>query len=396
MPWPEFGIWSGKTAAELRPVIVALCNAVGDRYECIGWDRPEWPVNLDQSESTLDLGYKSAALVEADLYRLDLFRYGWWGMVANGIAALVNLGNSTIPGGATTQCGGWSKTGTGAGHGSDLWTIEDLETHVGLGALSYSVIGGPMHLFDEVAPNRLRQMLDELIYPVIFPKNRRDYPTLSSEGWTEADTIAAAEEGSAFIGPTGSPADPKDGDDVWPLIDLADVDFAEGQRGWLYGTMTNNPGFTAIIGRKKTEAYSVLAFDECENETGLLGEIIAQYIVVQRPTITESLDGVDLEILGATLSMGGGDTTMYKEINDAEFFSAITGKLSVPFEFTNFANAPDSPFSHTTDGLGYKDIGAIFASLKFGQDVLPPGTPHTTRSECTRFILDITAHCSDQ
>lgn len=393
MPWPEFGTWSNKTAAELRPVIVALCNAVGDRYECIGMNRPSWPVNLDQSESTLDIGTKSAALVEADLYRLDLFRYGWWGMIANGISALVNRGSATFPSGTTTQCGGWSKTGTGAGHGSDLWTIEDLETHVGLGTLSYSVIGGPMHLFDEVAPNRLRQMLDELIYPVIFPKNRRDYPALEAEGWTEAATLEVAGEAAMHYGNSTLLPNPKDGDDAWGYMPESDDLFAHAYRGWLFAQLVPDTAFNVIIGRRKTVGHCVLCFDQCQNETGVLGEILAQYLVIQKSSITESLDGADFEVLGATRTLSGSNLDQYEEINDAEFFSSITGKLSVGIALGNFANNPDSPFTYALDSLGYTDIGSVFASLKFGADT--EGN-HSTRSECTRFILDITAHLSDQ
>lgn len=390
MPWPDLGIWSNKTAAELRPVIVALCNAVGDRYECIGRERPYWTVNLDQSEDTLDIGSKNAPLVEEDLYRLDLFRYAWWGGIANGISYLVNRGSATFPVSSETQCGGWSKTGTGTGHGTDLWTLEELEDDVGLGTLSQSVIGGPMHLFDEIAPQRFRQMLDRLIYPVIFPANRRDYPTLEAEGFTTAGDLDDEEKAAAFLGPAGFPTDPQDGDDVWPMTTFNDPDLGAAYRGWLFGRVSIDIINSDLDSQKKAVANCVLDFEACENETGLLGEILAQYLVVQKPTIN-NLVGVDLEVLGTSLTLSGSNEDLYQEIADSDFLSAITGKLVVPMDFTNFANDPDSPFDGSRPP--YSAFGAIFASLKFGADT--EGN-HSTRPQCTRFVLDITAHCSDQ
>lgn len=389
MPWPEPGSdWEGKTAAELRPVIVALCNAVGDRYQCIGLNRPEWPVNDDQAIDSVTVGTKSATLVEDDLYGLDIFRYGWWTMIANHISTLVGLGVASTGStgfGNTTQCGGFSKTSAGTGLDTDLWTIADLETAVGLGTLSSSSVGGAMHLFDEVAPNRLRGFLDRLIYPVIFPYDRgQGWSGLTSDGF---DTSAIETAEAASNSSNAATVNPLDGDEAW------------GSRTTMISFLASYP--TAFVGfyegffarsRVQTKRYSVLGFDSCQNGVGCLGEIITQ--ILGFAYSCTDCDGADLEFQGATISMSGTDGAYTTATGT--LFSAITGKLTAVAELGNFANDPDSPFSGTGtyEGDPWNGFGEVYCKplFRFAVDT----ERQAIRDNATRLILDITAHCDDQ
>lgn len=388
MPWPTTP-WSAKTAAELRPVIVALCNAVGDRFECIGWNRPSWTVNTAQSISTVTVGTKSTALVENDLFGLDIFRYNWWTLIANHITTLVNLG-TTSPGttgfGNTTHCGGWSKTSTGTGVGTDVWTISDLETDVGLGTLSSSVIGGAMHLFDEVAAERLREFLDRLIYPVIFPYDRgQDWTDLTSDGF-DTTAIEAAEDASNKS--HTATTDPLDGDEAWAGLSSA-VSAQTIPRAFVGFVVLGDA--TALLNSKR---YSILSFDDCQNGFGCLGTIATQILVFHYSCA--DCDGADLEFQGATISISGTDTSEYVTASGTDF-SAVSGKVASLAELTNFANAPDSPFSGTGTYLGDPWVG-------FGSVICTPYFLFVTdsnrdggdREHSTRLILDISGEVADQ
>lgn len=400
MPWHEAGTdWTEKTAAELRPVIVSLCNAVGDRYQCIGLDRPEWPVNLEQDIAVVDAGYKGEALEEADLYGLDIFRYGWWDLIAGRISALINRGTLILPhvswGPSSSLCGGWSKTATGSGHGSDLWTLEELETDVGMGVINYSSVRelpGIMHLFDEVAPNRLREFLNRLLYPVLFPHDRGgDWTDLTTEGY-DTSGLEAAEDAAASAG-WADLGDPGNGDYAW-----ANTSGGGGAFGELRARVFYNG--TRSRAEKQLLQYCVFDWTESEGGGGYLGEITMQTHVMR---LLGSTEGMDLSFLGKDVSLTGPYSLDDMSITDADALSGTTGREAVAVTLGNFADSPDSPFSGsgTTDGVDFSGLGSMvaysrcmFATKTDRQSFTFSGDGG--RSQSTRLILDITAHCSDQ
>lgn len=387
-PWSPTTPWTSKTAAQLRPVIVSLCNAVGDRYECIGMNRPAWPVNTAQSISTITIGTKSTALIEDDLYGLDIFRYNWWGSIATTITALVNLSaasDSTI---GNTHCRGWCKNTTGDGLSTNVWTLSELESDVGLGTISQSSVGGTsMHLFDEVAPNRLRGILDRLIYPVIFPGDilwRGGFGGGMQNLSSGAEAIYDAGKFSEETAHDGS-----DGDDAWPALSTAGPvysstafpvkaftqDFSSYARAWLLET-----------------SYVVLDFSSCQNGVGYVGDVEKQIWYMGHASV--DFTSADVLIQGATLSLSGTDSGNEELIGTTPI--SITGTQEIEFNIGSFGGT-SSPFTGTDGGTrgGFGSVSADVRMLFVDGSIGSERTP-APRATSSRLILDISPYCSDQ
>jgi len=384
MGWPTTP-WTGKTAAELRPIIVALCNAVGERYECIGLTRPSWTVNTAQSISTVTIGTKSTNLIEDDLYGLDIFRYGWWTLIANHISTLVNLssGSDSTPG--TTHCRGWSKDYAGTGLTTNIWTISDLETDVGMGTLSQSSVGGSMHLFDEVAPNRLREFLDRLICPVIFPVDKSRFSYSGGSVVTGLSSAAVADINDTIQGATDS----GDGDDAWnALVDTNLGILWNGVNAGYSVSWDGGSSFSRAI--HSPISYAALDFESVQNGVGYLGDLVRQiYVIGVSETDASSFD---FTISGATATGSDG-----AEIEGIDAI-AITGVVEMPFTTGNYGRSPSpgasAPAAGPSPPSGYEGYGQVFAvpNFLFAQSDRDGGT----RANSTRFILDLTSALTDQ
>ncbi len=152
MTWAYAGVWDGLPTQSMAPVLVSLCNAVGDRYQAIGKNRPSWAVVG---------GPKSATLVDTDFHGLPLHGGSFFTTCA---ARIVDLLATDI--GSGVDYYGFAKTSTYAGDPTDnLWTKAELETVVGLGVLT----DGPDTILNSNYSLRLKGFLDRMIYPVIIP-----------------------------------------------------------------------------------------------------------------------------------------------------------------------------------------------------------------------------------
>lgn len=386
MSWPSYP-WTDKTAAELRPVIVALCNAVGDRYECIGMNRPAWPVNVDQAVDSYTAGTKSATLIEDDLYATEIFRTGWWTLIADHIKTLVNMASGSNSSMGATQCRGWSKTSTSSGIDSDVWTLADLETDVALG----EVDEGTMHLFDEVVPNRLRQFLDRLIYPVIFPLN---IVQSSSGGGTYTLTglssgAVSGIEAHSYRGesPTG------DGDDAWGALALEPLNF--WSTGVAVGFNVAMPFLTYSEAYSLDLSYVAFSFESSQNGIGCLGEVTRAIFGLF--SSGADFSSFDITVASGVSSFGASGHTSIDvyQVVDGDTSLTITGVDELPFTIDNYGRTP-SPGTYEGEGgfsppIGFEGYGRMRANVL----TLFAGGG-ATRDQCTRYILDISANCSDQ
>ena len=404
MPWHEDGSdWTNKSAAELRPVIVSLCNAVGDRYQCIGLNRPEWPVNLDQDSIDITLGTKSAALVEEDLYGLELFRYGWWKTIADHIKILVGL---RVPGASSTNhtyCRGWCKAPTDSGYYTETWTLEELETEVGMGEIEHSQIGVPYgHLFDEAFPNRLRNMLDLLIYPVIYLYQIGEIIGGGGETFlgfsedAELDILANLKAG--FPNPESPDEYTGDGDDAWPTM-YSGPDYHTNVGVHVGFRVEGNMVGYCTRCEFQPVCYLAVDFDETQNGAGCLGEIVKQvYLVsVGGPYRTS----FDVAVAGATASFPAHDSPFddddVEEVLGEELVTP-SGTHELKYTMDNFGRAP-SPGLFDYDHIELPDragFGSGYARVSCLYSSGTPSTPYAGAEQNSRVILDITAHCSDQ
>lgn len=378
MGWPGTLPWSGLTAAELRPVIVALINAVNDRREAIGLDRRAWAVNLDQSNTSLTLGTKSTALEESDLYSLDLFRYSYWTTMASDIRTMVELGDS-ITANPDTECCGFSKAGTD-GTGTDRWTVAELETDAGLGAMASSdVSGGTIpHLFDEKAPNRLRLILDNLIYPVIYPYDYWQFPTFTS--WVDA--IVDTEQAAASTDDDTTP------DAAWAGLTSPSTPLEAfgGSVGYI------NPPVARATENPLT--HVICDFDlRTQNGNGYLGVVETRKLVVERDA--NSLEGMDYTVDGNSDSISGtvSDVTTYTDSASM----TLSGQQNLEYTVDAW-DGSGSPFTNEAVGgsgifgYGRVDIKPLVRFAASGND--RDGASEIDQT--TRIILDISGVVSDQ
>lgn len=397
MAWYESGSdWTSKSAAELRPVIVSLCNAVGDRYECIGLNRPGWPVNLDQAIDSYTAGTKYDALVEEDLYGMEIFRFNWWGAIASTIISLVNLSAASDATVGSTHCRGWCKTASSSGLGSDVWTLEELETEVGLGEIDESLIapGYAMHLFDEVAPNRLREILNLLIYPVIFPGNIVEYSGGFGGGTLLGLSSGAVADVEASIY-KGLTTGDGDGDEAWGALAVEGFGAMNGESvGYNVEFVTAFP-LTARADYCE-KSYVSFDFSDVQNGVGYLGDVTRAIFAIN--TVGEQCSTFDITIAGATASFSAQTSTTYADqYIDAVDALYVDSPQELPFEIGNFGRTPSpGTYTYSGAGAGFPDDGYTGygrASAIIGTMFRVGGVP---RAEATRYLLDISPYCSDQ
>lgn len=367
MPWPGTTPWTGKTATELREVIVALCNAVGDRYQCIGLDRPSWPVNTDQSIYSVTDGTKSATLIVDDLYGLDIFRYDWWGLVSTGISGLISPSTT-----ASVRCRGFCTSSAGDGKTASRWTLSALETAVGRGTINAtSVGGGQMHLFDEVAPMRFKEMLDLLIYPVVYlPRTANGSGELLSTTNVPADFHAHA-EGTDNAG------------DVWGALIISSTATRSNLSAQILHGLSSPYYWSAQKGVTVVYEYDM---DDTENGAGILGTILSQYYRVL--WASTDLITADADVNGSIVGMSGTEAGAVEVLTDMDPWS-LSGIHEVTYSWDSL-DAVASPFDGS-DVIGanhFYDTG----SLRIG----PYDDLFTYNEDDHRLVLDISANCSDQ
>lgn len=345
---------------------MALCNAVGDRYQAIGMNRPNWPVNTAASDTMLTIGTKSATLVDDDLLRLDLFRYDWWGLIASQIQGLLSPSYSGPSAGASVQCKGFCTTSGGNGLSASRWGLSALESDVGLGAIGASSVGGSsMHLFDEVAPTRLREMLDRLIYPVVH---------LPAPGAVSASDHV--ESGLVDHVPGGDNAG-----DVWRAM-ASDPGSPFDLRAVVTWTFSSpHPRWLAYQDDNSTWPYDMT---DTPNGVGPLGSILSQYYVVEIES--DHLITATVAVSGDTFSGSGTGTTQHT-LTGVDLVNLNT-TTDIVFSWDSI-DATNSPFNHTSTSGGYtlEDYGFAYAR---------PAASDLGSDYNSRVVLDISAACADQ
>ena len=153
MAWAYSGAWTARRAEELIPIIVSLFNAIGERYEVCGLNRPSWKTNS---------GLKSTTLASADFEGYPLHLIDSYGTAASRVITLIN-GYSNAN---RKDLHGFSETSTYSGDPRDnLWTEASIATDVGMGDVD-GITGVIGSIFDETYAVRLREVLDRMLYPV--------------------------------------------------------------------------------------------------------------------------------------------------------------------------------------------------------------------------------------
>lgn len=326
------GDWSGHPGNEMIPILLALCNAVGDRFEAVGRNRPSWPVVS---------GTKSATLVTSDLDGLDLHRYAWFDLVADEIENL-------ITGGA--QCRGFVPDTLSDGLAADRLTVAGLEAEIGMGALRDKQF--PDHsLFDETYANRLKLFLDRLLYAVVAP--------------SASSALAVYEFGN------GATADA-----AWGALHFI-----------------SNSGFSlhAQIGALGTGpfAYSAdlinsiaITFDcgNTENLAGFQGEIARQLFPITASYT--ALDSATISIHGVTQVVSGTGSVAFTLEGGSDL--NLIGETDVDFLFSGFGGGGGSPFNGVS--APHSGLGQVNASAVVG-----PFFDNTAR-----LILDLTSVLGDR
>lgn len=143
MGWYNTGDWSGLDGANIQNALVSLCNAVNERWDALGLSRFSWATNS---------GAKSANLVASDFTGLDLHRTNYYQQVFDQINGMIGIG--------------FAKTSTNTAKGADLWTLSSMADDITIEAPSSIT-----NIFDKTTADFLRQALDRLVYPRIFPTN---------------------------------------------------------------------------------------------------------------------------------------------------------------------------------------------------------------------------------
>lgn len=328
------GDWSGHPGNEMIPILLALCNAVGDRFEACGRNRPSWPVVS---------GTKSATLETADLAGLDLHRYAWFNLVADGIEDLIDGGGA---GGA--YCRGFVPNTSSDGLSADRLTVAGLEATIGLGGLRDKQF--PDHsLFDETYANRLREFLDRLLYTVCVPSASSTLATRYFGNGSSADAAWGA------LAVSGTPSTP------------------------LYAEVTGLAGapipYSAVLFNSITVTLNC---GNTQNLSGFQGSIARQLFPISA-TYT-AVDSMSVSMHGLSHAIAGSGTDAVTLEGGSSL--NLTGTTNVSLLFSGIGGG--SPFNGVSSPL--TGLGNATASAAVG----------TFADNTARLILDLSGILGDR
>lgn len=350
MAWYNSGNWDGIDAAELPNVLVSLCNAVNQRYDAQGRPRTSWIVNS---------GTKPDDLAFDDFVGLDIHRTNYYSQIRLAISSLVQ-GNVS---GAFACSTGFARTTTGSGLAADgaLWTIAGL-----LGDIGTSELPTPSNIFDLNYAYFLRDMLDRLIYPVVYPL---DAGGVNTRPRVELD----------IFGPDAHPhvEGTDNAGDVWrDMISVADAVAAN--------SLTARVSFNSAdlwFAHRDEEATVSIDCLQTQNNNGFKGTIAKQ--IVSLGVVASYLNSATIGFHGATQAVSGTVGEFY-ESTDCDPLD-VDGATTVTMTFDSI-DETNSPFTGylEEDGNTYEDFGSF-------QAFIATGAP-----SYTRMILDASSVLDDQ
>ena len=161
MSWYNDGDWDDLDGGDIPYALADLCNAINERREALLMGRVAWRVNTG-TELLPVVGTKSSALVPDDFFGLDLFDYDYFGVVYTELTDL--LGPNTTIWGKWYSGYAIDPNGTGLALDDELWTISKVLVETGLQSPLLAT-----GIFDRDAAVFMREVLDRMLYPVVYP-----------------------------------------------------------------------------------------------------------------------------------------------------------------------------------------------------------------------------------
>lgn len=299
MPWPYGGDWSGLDANQMVEVVVSLCNAVTERWDAIGFNKPNW---------TTKTGLKNGLLTESDLVGMLIQGPKWYDIIAEHIHYLI-LADQGSPSRTRAYVSGFVKTPDSSGQASDEWTEASLTAAVGLGPLTQKNF--PQHtIFDAKYATRLQKFLDRLTYARVLP--------VRTVNTTELSQVKG---GYPYTGPP-HPIPPGPGGgwdnaiDSWTPYQVYSTQVATGVSGSLFASVSHD-GVDYIEGSDRygpgsylDDAKGIYATMNTHNGLGFKGVFTKNKLVVAYNSlstdVTVSVGGHAVHILGNTGSFSPG------------------------------------------------------------------------------------------
>lgn len=390
MGWYNGGDWSELDAETIPYALADLCNAANERREALGAARLTWPVNTG-SELSPTIGNKSANLSATDFFGLDIQRTDWLQDIYDAVSGLVTAVSMQ----SVTHHAGFAKTSTGIGAGSDLWTMPDLLTEVGISSPA------PVEsAFDAVAANFLREAFDRLIYPVIWPTNYldlkdRDIGTGTRTYW--------------YRGTNGAPRTPGSAAVAFGNLAPSDIDGIHSTFNDSYLHIIATPNYTGYGFSYAARAMTKTVLRLAPRTVGFPPTTIVGYpgeikkaIAAVRVTPSDCADPVSFNVLGAPLVVDDGIVSDYVESTRVELEVDGSGFDLLDETFPTM-ELPAFPSSNPFDGVGgfgnpsvSSGVGGVGVLLACKYEA-ESGTLNTlSGARYTRLILDISSELTDQ
>lgn len=161
MGWYNGGNWDSLKQNEIPTIIAELCNGLNERREVLTLSRETWPTAT---------GSTSGAVAASDFDTLAFGKVAAFTQCFSAIMALMSPAGGYS---SSAHYSGFSKTGTDTGLASegDLWTAAAVATEIGM-----DIPETPFAFFDARPAIFMREMLDRMIYPVIYPAATIEWP----------------------------------------------------------------------------------------------------------------------------------------------------------------------------------------------------------------------------
>lgn len=384
MGWYNGGAWDGLDGTEIPYVLAELANAVNERWDCLGKSRVAWTVNTG-TEASPTVGTKSTNLSASDFFGLDMLGNDILEDISGHVGQLVSQSGVQ----STTHCAGFAKTATNTAIDDDLWTLASIAADCGI-----AVPSGVTTIFDEAAANFLREALDRLLYPVIWPTNNvlekdQDEGSGTRTYWfkgTDGSSVVNGTAADAFLNLAASTIDGQHLTTYDAYINL--VASANSVGGHVYGCRSLTKSILEISPR-----YG--SYPAVNGYPGSITKAWATYYAVY----TDLAANVDFDVMGGAAILPPGSSGVFSE-SDKESIDVLTSNFSLTSATNPQVELPAFPATNPFNGTnaGASGIGTciVLVVCKYDRDGVFGSISTNSGTQFTRIIIDISGEVADQ